>query len=194
MKAHHLMLLLTFGAFVMVGEQRANAGGSGNTPLPTGQFSSSITGSLAICVDPKTFASEPCSTTGVLAVPYSFTAMGYTTRDKTGGCHTRTEVASPLPPSALPPIIDSKAHISFKITDYDPTTGVGDLSFTSYDGGQCIGATFDSTGATVTNSGTEHFAVSQSGTRIDAIITSFAGTPNSYLFGSWIFNQVDLKH
>jgi hypothetical protein len=193
MKAHHLVLLVTFGAFVMFSGQRAAAGGSGNTPLPTGQFSTDVTGSFAICVDPKTFANEPCSTTGVLAVPYSFTANGYTTRDKTGGCHTRTQVATPLPPSALPPIVDDKNHIPFKITDYDPTTGVGDLSFISYDGGRCIGATFDSTGATVISSGTEHFAVSQSGTRIDAIVTSFTGAANSYQYGSWIFNGVDLK-
>ena len=193
MKAHHVMLLVTFGAFVMVGGQRATAGGSGNTPLPTGKFSTNVTGSFAICVDPKTFANEPCSNTGVLAVPYSFTATGDTTRDKTGGCHTRTHVVTPLPPSALPPIVDSKDHISFKITDYDPTTGLGDLSFIGYDGGQCIGATFDRTGATVTTSGTEHFAVSQSGTRIDAIVTSLTGAANSFQYGSWIFNGVDLK-
>lgn len=176
----------------MVGGQRATAGGNGNTPLPTGQFSSSVTGSLAICVDPNTFALESCNTTGVLAVPYSFTALGYTTRDETGGCHARTELSSPLPPSAMPPIIDSEAHIPFKITHYDPTTGVGDLSFTTYDGGNCIGgAKFDSKRATITGSGTEHFAVSQGGTRIDGIITSLTGAPNSYI-GSFILNGVDL--
>jgi hypothetical protein len=192
MKAQHLMILVTFGAFVMVGGQRATAGGSGGTPLPTGQFSSSVTGSLAICLDPTTFAPEPCSTAGVLPVPYSVTELGYTTRDATGGCHTRTEMFSPLPPSAMPPIIDSEAHIPFTITDYDPTTGVGDLSFTTYDGGKCIGGSkFDGKGATVTGSGTEHFAVSQGGTRIDGIITSLTGAPVSDI-GSFILNGVDL--
>jgi hypothetical protein len=102
-------------------------------------------GSLAICVDAKTFANEPCSTTGVLAVPYSFTATGYTTRDKTGGCHARTQVATPLPPSALSPIVSS---------------------------------------------GTEHFAVSQSAKRIDAIVTSLTGAANSYQYGRWIYSWI----
>jgi hypothetical protein len=186
------MLLITFGAFVMVGGQKATAGGSGNTPIPTGQFSTNVTGSFAICVNPNTFANEPCSTTGALALPYSFTAIGYTIRDKTGGCHARTAVATPLPPSALPPIVDNQNNIAFTITDYDPTTAIGDLSFIGYDGGRCIGATFDSTGATVIYSGTEHFVVSQSGKRIDATVTSFTGVAGSYQYGSWIINGVDL--
>lgn len=195
MKARHLILLVSFGTFVMVGGQRATAGDkNGNTPIPTGQFSSSIMGSLAICVDPTTFANEPCSTTGALAVPLSFTGMGYTTRDEKGGCHARTEMSSPLPPSAFAPVVDSTVHIPFKITNYDPTTGVGDLSFIIYDGGDCTGGSnFDSTGATETASGTEHFAVSQSGTRIDGIITSLTGATNASQFGSFILNQVDLK-
>jgi hypothetical protein len=194
MKAHHLMLLVTFGAFVMVGGQKATAGGKGNTPLPTGQFSSGITGTLAICVNPTTFANEPCSTAGALAIPLTVTGTGYTTRDETGGCHTRTEMFSPLPPNAMAPTIDSTLHIPFKITNYDPTTGVGDLSFIGYDGGKCVGgSSFDSNGATEAFTGTEHFAVSQGGTRIDGIITSLTGAVNSSQYGSFILNQVDLK-
>lgn len=194
MKPRHLMLLVTFGAFVMVGGQRATAGTSGNTPLPTGQFSSRITGTLAICVNPKTFANEPCSTTGALAVPFGVTGTGYTTRDKTGGCHTRTQMFSSQPPGAMAPTIDSKLHIPFKITNYDPTTGVGDLSYIGYDGGKCVGgSSFDSKGAIEIFTGTEHFAVSQNGKRIDGIITSLIGATNSFQYGSFILNQVDLK-
>jgi hypothetical protein len=193
MKSRHLMLLATFAAFVVVGGQRVTAAGSG-TPVPTGDFASSITGSLAVCLDPTSFANESCSTTGALVVPLSLTGTGYTTRDATGGCHTRTQMSSTLPPSAMPPTVDDKVHIPFKITNYDPTTGVGDLSFKSYDGGRCLGGSkFDSTGAVEMYTGTEHFAVSDGGARIEGIITSLTGAANQAQFGSFILNQVDVK-
>lgn len=191
MKARHVMLPVTFAFFVAVGGQIATAGGSGNPPLPTGQFSNIATGSLAVCLDPTTFAFESCSAKGVLILPLSFSAAGLATRDKNGACVSRTNVASSLPPNAQPPIVDSKVHELVKITDYDPATGVGDASFTNYDGGQCIGAKFDSTGATVTGSGTEHFVVSKGGNRIDVITITLTNSTDS--IGSFSFNSVDLK-
>jgi hypothetical protein len=59
-----------------------------------------------------------------------------------------------------------------KVTVYDPATGSGDSSFAFYAGGKCIGSKFDSTGATVTSTGTAHFAASDHGERVDAVITT----------------------
>jgi len=55
---------------------------------------------------------------------------------------------------------------------YDPASGTGDQSFTLYTGGKCNGATFDSTGATATSTGTDHFVASDNGKRLDGIFTS----------------------
>jgi hypothetical protein len=72
---------------------------------------------------------------------------------------------------ASPPFVSILYSVS-KITSYDPVTGTGEKSFTDYVGGQCRGAIFDSTGATVVDIGTEHIAVSNNGKRIDTIVTS----------------------
>jgi hypothetical protein len=100
-------------------------------------------------------------------------------------------VSSSLPPSAQPPLVDSKSHVAVTITDYDPATGVGDASYADYDNGQCIGAKFDSTGATSTGTGTEHFVVSRRGTRIDVIDTAQTDATDSV--GSFSINSVLLK-
>ena len=61
-----------------------------------------------------------------------------------------------------------------KTTSFDPTTGSGSASVSQYHGGSCAGAAFDSTDAILTGTGTQSFMVSDSGNRIDAIVTSFS--------------------
>jgi hypothetical protein len=58
------------------------------------------------------------------------------------------------------------------VTKYDESTGLGDESFTNYDGGTCIGATFNSAGATEASFGTRHFVVTQEGRKIFAATTT----------------------
>lgn len=190
MKARRATLLLGLGVLVAAGSQRATAE-SGGIPSPIGQFTNNITGSFALCLNPKSFAFESCSKPGVLVLPFSFNAIGSETRDAIGGCVTRTNVSTPLPPSVQPTNIDDKFHLTLKITNYDPATGVGDESTSGYDGGRCIGAKFNKTGATLTSTGTTHFVVSQDGTRIDGLTTTFKNTTDS--IGSFSFNNVDLK-
>jgi hypothetical protein len=48
----------------------------------------------------------------------------------------------------MPPEVTTNAHTVGKITNYDPSTGTGDATFTGYFGGTCHGALFDKTGAT----------------------------------------------
>jgi hypothetical protein len=67
------------------------------------------------------------------------------------------------------------ASTSFSTTtSFDPTTASGSASVSQYYGGSCAGAAFDSTGAILTSTGTQSFMVSDSGNRIDAIVTSFS--------------------
>jgi len=54
-----------------------------------------------------------------------------------------------------------------KIVDYDKATGIGDRSSSTYIGGKCSGASFNSTGATKFGEGTQHFVVTNGGNRID---------------------------
>src|SRR5207245_4264808 len=82
---------------------------------------------------------------------------------------TETEAALPL--GAAPPFV-AATHFAGKVTSYDPRTGTGDKSDTSYFGGKCHGATFDSTGATVASTLTAHLVVSNDGQRIDGVDTS----------------------
>ena len=59
-------------------------------------------------------------------------------------------------------------------TSFHPATGSGSASFNQHHGGSCVGAAFDNTGAILTGTGTQSFMVSDSGNRIDAIVTSFS--------------------
>jgi hypothetical protein len=148
--------------------------------FPAGQFSLTTQGSLAICLNPGTFAEESCSTSGVLVVPLSALGNGATTFDSQGNsCATATEVDSNLPVDASPPFVTANEHTVGNPLDYDPTTGTGNSSITGYTGGACNGATFDSTGATELFSGTVHFVVSENGNRVDSIITKLTNPTNS---------------
>jgi hypothetical protein len=77
-----------------------------------------------------------------------------------------------VPPDAKPPLI-SQFQVGAKNTSYDPNTGTGDCSFTSFNGATCTGAT--ATGGTVIGTGSCHFTASEGGDRLDFILTTLAG-------------------
>ena len=60
------------------------------------------------------------------------------------------------------------------VTSYNPATGSGDGSVTSYVGGKCEGVHFNSSGATVNSKGTFHFVVSKDGNHFDNVTTSLS--------------------
>ena len=190
MKAGYAVLLVVLAALAGL-TQKAIAGGESGIPLPTGQFSQTFQGSFALCLNPTTFAEESCSTSGVLVVPLSILTNGVVTADAAGnGCATLAEVVSDLPVNASPPTVIPNEHSVSKLLNYDSTTGTGDVSFTNYTGGTCNGATFDSTGATETASGTDHLVVTDGGKRVDFLITnvtdSTGGIGDFSAFGTWL--------
>jgi hypothetical protein len=87
----------------------------------------------------------------------------------------------------VPPIVTANLHTAWKALDYDPLTGTGDNSFTTYNGGACSGAVFNSAGATEVASGYDHFVVTENGSRFDGIATLITNPTNSiagfFLFG-----------
>jgi len=167
------VMLTAFGAVLShaIAGKGESSGGQSEIPLPAGQFSTTLQGSFAICLNPTTFAEESCSTKGTLAVPLSLLDNGSVVGDHEGkSCTTFTEVDSDLPVDASPPFVTTNAHSVGKLLNYNSATGTGDASFTGYTGGKCDGASFDSTGATKVSSGTFHFVVTNGGNRFDDLI------------------------
>jgi len=174
MKARFLVLLLTLATLT---GQKAFAQ---SFPLKAGTFSSTVTGSLAVCLNPTTFALEACTTKGVLVAPLTVLSVGRGVGDAKGNaCSSVVETDSDFPVDASPPLVTKNEHVVAKLTTYDPTTGVGDGTSTTYTGGQCKGASFDSTGATVASTGTFHDVVSENGNRADLIVTSVSNSTKS---------------
>ena len=162
------------------GSSNGDHGGQGGIPLTAGQFSSTLQGSLALCLNSTSFALESCSISGALVIPLSVLAVGAFTQDSAGNtCAAYTEVDSDLPVNASPPTVTTNEHVSAKVVDYDPTTGMGDGSFTSYTGGACNGSTFDSTGATELSTGTDHFVITKDGNRVDFLFTTLTNSTGS---------------
>ena len=145
-----------------------------------GTYALTAQGSFFFCFENTApFAPTECGSPGSTGVPVSAVEVGVITSDAAGNsCATITETLSELPVTASPSGV-VVINVVSKTTSYDPTTGTGDKSDTSYSGGKCKGATFDSTGATVGASGTEHFAVSNNGKQIDAVVTSLTNPEGS---------------
>jgi hypothetical protein len=194
MKRYAVLVMLA--AFAAVLSQKAIAGkgasGGGGIPLPAGQFSSTVQGSFAICLNPTTFALESCSTSGVLVLPQTYLATGAGTMDNEGNsCAAFTQVQSTLPVDVTPPFVTANTHVTSKLLNYDSTTGTGDNSFTAYTGGTCNGVTFDSTGATVVSNGTSHFVITDDGKRTDFLFTTL--TNSSASLGDFSLSGTDLR-
>ena len=105
--------------------------------------------------------------------PQTTIDVGNETDDKKGNsCETYTETDTDLPADVSPPFGGVLYSVS-KVTSYDPATGSGDATFTSYFSGKCVGAAFvGSTNVTNVNAtGTYHFVASDHGNRVDAITT-----------------------
>jgi hypothetical protein len=150
-----------------------------NIPAPSGRYSFAIQGSVAQCFNPTTNAPEACSTSGAVVVAFSVLQAGHITYSSGIGCEEVIQVVNSLPPNASPPIVSSSVTGTAKITNYDPTTGIGTSSFTRYSGGSCSGANFNSAGATETSSGTLQFVVTDGGKQVEDIVTQLEGYPTN---------------
>jgi hypothetical protein len=174
MKACFLVLLLMLATLT---SQKALAQ---SFPLKAGTFSTTVTGSIAVCLNPTTFVEEACTTKGVFVAPITVLSVGRGVADAQGNaCASVVETDSDFPVDASPPLVTKNEHNVTKLTTYDSNTGVGDATGTTYTGGHCNGASFDSTGATVASTSTAHIVVSENGNRVDAIVTSISNSTKS---------------
>jgi hypothetical protein len=179
-------------AFLAALSQGAIAGDNGNIPEPSGTYAISVHGSLAVCLD-SSFAAAACGGSGVTPYPFSIEEVGTITYASGVGCENDYQVAA-TQPSAIyggPSSVTLTAHTVVKITAYDSTTGVGTASITGYTGGSCNGASFDSSGATESSSGTVQIVV-VSKKRTEVLVTQDIGVPVSDIASVQI-SGTDLK-
>jgi hypothetical protein len=157
-------------AVVLVLHPSASAGVS--LAALQGSYSETGQGSFSACLLPPSYSEVPCSTSGALPSAFTYAGTGQVTVGPSGSaCSTSTAVASSLPPGAPPPLVTVVREV-LTVT-YDATTETGDITSNAYTGGKCNGAAFDSTGATLYNSFTYHFAVSDNGKRWDLLVTNW---------------------
>lgn len=155
-----------------------------------GKYATAYQGSVTVCFKPDFSAAENCSTAGAKTLVFNNVLVGQDTQDRDGdACGTATFTQA-VPGSPLPPLVVIVQGVT-KVTNYDPATGSGDSSFTFYAGGKCIGSKFDSRGATVTSTGTAHFAASDNGERLDAVITTTTDSVGD--IGAFNIGGFDLK-
>jgi len=182
-----LIAILLAGCTFFIGHcfQEVAAADDG-TPLHklAGTYSATVQGTVFVCLkNGAPFPAAQCGADGSAGILVSILHIGATTFDAMGNsCKTLTGTYRSFPVDAAPTTSSVFYSVS-KITSYDPATGTGEQSFTTYAGGHCNGASFDSTGATAGDAGTERIAVSNSGKRIDTVVTSDIDTPVNELGG-----------
>ena len=192
-----LMVLLLAGCVLVLspGFRTVAVGDQDEIPLSklAGTYAVTGQGSIFFCFEPTPpFPPAECGSTGSTGLPFSLLLLGAVTRDAQGNsCATFTQTFADLPVDISPPF-SSVVHNVGKVTSYDPTTATGDTSVTSYAGGQCHGATFDSTGATVQSTSTNHIAASDRGKRVDGVVTSLTNAVGS--IGGFSISFTQLHH
>jgi len=186
-------LLLTAGCiFLGFGSNVAMAGKIPLTAL-AGTYTQTGSGSFAICTGPD-FKEKDCSKFMPVTdhfFPQTIVSIGEPTVDAKGNaCNTITQTISDFPVDSSPPIVQT-IHAAAHIKSYDPSTGVGDSSGTTYSGGSCNGAIFNNKGATKIGTVSVHFVASDNGKRIDEIATALQDLIGG--IGDFSITATDLK-
>src|SRR5712692_1429360 len=142
-----------------------------------GNFAGRGSGFFTRCFNAGFTAPEDCAT-APNQVPFNQTGIFHRTGDAAGNfCGVITVTIAPVSGTKFPAGVSASTTVG--TTSFDPTTGSGTQSFIRYHGGTCSGAVFDSTGATPLGTTTSSFVVSDSGDRIESIVTSFSTVTGS---------------
>ena len=155
-----------------------------------GNFAGRGSGFFTRCLNVGFTAPEDCAT-APHQVPFNQTGIFHRTSDAAGNfCGVITVATAPVSGTKFPAGVSASTTVG--TTSFDPTTGSGTQSFSRYNGGTCSGAVFDSTGATPLGTTTSSFVVSDSGDRIESIVTSFStvtGTVQGNVFSTTSIRQ-----
>ena len=162
-----------------VGVSQAQANGGVTLASLAGKFETKGSGSYTVCFTDNFTTAVDCASARHQEVQFKVTTVSHGTRDAAGNfCAVATLTSTPTDGpdygAKFPARMNfTRTNVS-TTTSFDPTTGSGSSSFSQYLGGRCNGAVFDTTGATLVSTGTQSFMVSDSGNRIETIITSFS--------------------
>jgi hypothetical protein len=166
-----LFIATMIGGSVAVSPAQAKEGGDTLASLE-GSFAGRGSGSSTICFNATFTAAADCATAPNV-VPFNSTVVEQFTRDAAGNsCGVLIESIAPLVGTQFPASVNLRTDVG--TSTFNPTTGVGNYTFSLYSGGTCTGADFDSTGADLAATGTSTFVVSDSGDRIEIIYTSIS--------------------
>jgi hypothetical protein len=164
-----MTVLMAGIALVLVQASKVDAA----QPLPPpGSAEQSLQGTVTVCFAPGTTNPESCDQSGVTFAPVSVLEVGQIVWDADGNaCGDGMETLS-VAGSAF--LLRQKITISMKMNSYDPGTRSGDATGKGYSGGTCKGAIFNDSGATERSNAAFHFVISQSGKRLDAVVTGLS--------------------
>ena len=173
-----LLFMVTAGCGpVEMNRARTSDGGGVTLASLAGKFKTRGSGSYTICFDAN-LSMVDCAASPHQEVPFNMTAVAHNIRDAAGNsCGVSALTLTPTDARVFGTYFTRLNFASTAVsttTSFDPTTGSGSASVSQYHGGRCVGAAFDSTGAILTGTGTQSFMVSDSGDRIESIVTSFS--------------------
>jgi hypothetical protein len=172
-----LLFFIATAACGPVEMNRARTGDGGSATLASlaGKFALKSSGSYTICFGASR-STVDCASSPHQEVPFHMTAVAHYIRDAAGNsCGVTALTITPTDARVFHfTRLNFASTAVSTTTSFDPTTGSGSDNVSQYHGGRCVGAAFDSTGAILTGTGTQSFMVSDSGNRIDAIVTSFS--------------------
>lgn len=151
-----------------------------NPASQAGKFAGRSTAFFTLCFVTDFSALADCASAPHL-VPMSLARVAQASSDEAGNfCVVGTNMIAPLFGTKFPASIVTNIVVG-TTTSFDPTTGAGTQSFSQYQGGgSCIGAGFDGTGATQVAAGTQSFVVSDSGNRIEFVVTGFSAIDSAF--------------
>jgi hypothetical protein len=183
-----LLLFVAAAVGGPAGMSRAQAGDGGVTLAKlAGKFETRTSGSVTVCYNESFTEAVDCASALHQEVQFKLTSVGHGTRDAAGNACGVTSVSSALTGTAVavyaakfPNRMNVQRTTVSTTTSFDPTTGSGTASFRQYREKSCNGAGFDTTGAVLAATGTASFMVSDSGNRIETIVTSISYVPSSF--------------
>lgn len=199
MKKLSMILLIGIAGFALLAIQGSRGAVADDHGISleelAGNYAVTLQGSITICFD-MTPKPVDCKAVGAMAKPFTLLQVGENTRDANGNaCATFTVVRTTLPVDNTPPVVRVIRAVA-TVASYDPATGTGDQNVTTYSGGTCNGASFDSMGATATGTNRAHFAASNDGRRIDLVLTEnvmyVTGTTGNSI-GAFFLSAIQLR-
>jgi len=195
-----LFWIAVIGILILVPHwtRAAQAGGEGISLADlAGSFAGTGGGFVSQCFVGTT--PSACSDPSSAAVEFHEADVLRATRDQNGNeCFSLfTDVMSPVGGSKLPADVSSLIAV-ISNNSYDPATGTGKESFSifvSANGVSCSGAALvNPNGASPVDTGTQDIAASESGDRIDVIITSVSAPGQSGVVVTYTLHRQTRKH